>query len=132
MKRKALVVMLVAGGLFLGVASKGKAQYEPVGEDGIAASPKLRQQLNERQAAPVFQGGGEAMVYESTRQGAVAASPKVSEMLAEQNPTMHPAAEVEPRIVGYRPVGNDGIAASPKLREQLNEREAAVQIAPVQ
>ena len=43
-----------------------------------------------------------------------------------------PAAEGEPRVVGYQPVGDDGIAASPKLREQLNEREAAVQIAPLQ
>src|SRR5437016_8920133 len=124
MKQKTLMVILAAGGLLLGSTSQSKAQYEPVGDDGIAASPKLRQQLNERQAAPMFQGGGEVMVYESAGQGAIAASPKLSQTLAEENPTVLPVAEAEPRIVGYQPVGDDGIAASPKLREQLNEREA--------
>ena len=35
----------------LAFASTGSAQYKPVGDDGIAASPKVRQMLNERKAA---------------------------------------------------------------------------------
>ena len=39
----------------LAFASTASAQYKPVGDDGIAASPKVRQMLNERKAstAPV-------------------------------------------------------------------------------
>ena len=32
-------------------ASPASAQYKPVGDDGIAASPKVRQMLNERNAS---------------------------------------------------------------------------------
>ena len=35
----------------LAFASTASAQYKPVGDDGIAASPKVRQMLNERKAA---------------------------------------------------------------------------------
>lgn len=34
----------------LALTSSAKAQYKPVGDDGIAASPKVRQMLNERRA----------------------------------------------------------------------------------
>jgi hypothetical protein len=50
--RLALAVVLIA--TVAGTAS-ANAQYKPTGDDGIAASPKVRQQLNERSArfAPV-------------------------------------------------------------------------------
>jgi hypothetical protein len=35
----------------LALASAANAQYKPVGDDGIAASPKVRQMLNERKAS---------------------------------------------------------------------------------
>jgi hypothetical protein len=35
----------------LAVASSANAQFKPVGDDGIAASPKVRQMLNERRAS---------------------------------------------------------------------------------
>ena len=35
----------------LGFASTTRAQYKPVGDDGITASPKVRQMLNERNAS---------------------------------------------------------------------------------
>lgn len=35
----------------LAFASTASAQYKPVGDDGIAASPKVRQMLNERKAS---------------------------------------------------------------------------------
>src|SRR5689334_8474171 len=54
MNRKSL---LVAGlcALTVSFATAVHAQYKPAGDDGIAASPKVRQMLNERKAstAPV-------------------------------------------------------------------------------
>ena len=35
----------------LTIATAAYAQYKPVGDDGVAASPKVRQVLNERQAS---------------------------------------------------------------------------------
>ena len=43
----ALATVLIAG---LTSVSTANAQYKPTGEDGITASPKLRQQLDERRA----------------------------------------------------------------------------------
>ena len=39
------MAILSAGGLLLGTASQSQAQYQPVGDDGIAASPKFRETL---------------------------------------------------------------------------------------
>src|SRR5947207_2823934 len=44
----ALAVVALAA---LAFASTASAQYKPVGDDGIAASPKVRQMLNERKAS---------------------------------------------------------------------------------
>lgn len=44
----ALAVVALAALAFAGTAS---AQYKPVGDDGIAASPRVRQMLNERKAS---------------------------------------------------------------------------------
>ncbi len=113
-----------------------RAQYRAVGDDGIAASPKLRQQLNERARStgnPQTASSVAPASYRAVATDGIAASPKLRAMLDEQNRnaavTPAPAAVAS---VGYRAVGADGIAASPKLRAQLDERGTQqVQIAPV-
>lgn len=42
------VITTLAGLAFFSFASPAQAQYKAVGDDGIAASPKLRDRLNER------------------------------------------------------------------------------------
>lgn len=42
----------------LALASPANAQYKPVGDDGIAASPKVRQMLNERKASAITATAG--------------------------------------------------------------------------
>ena len=44
----ALAVAFIAG---LAVVNQANAQYKPTGDDGITASPRLRQQLDERRRA---------------------------------------------------------------------------------
>ena len=128
-----IVTLTAVAALFMNQAN---AQYRAVGDDGIAASPKVRQMLNERtpatanpQAAPIVVAAG---VRAAAHDG-IAASPKVRQMLEEQNrnaavPTLSTAIA----STGYRATGGDGITASPKLRQQLNERGTeAFQVAPV-
>ena len=50
MKTNRTLSVLATAFAALTLASAANAQYKPVGDDGIAASPKLRQQLNERKA----------------------------------------------------------------------------------
>ncbi len=54
-KMNNMLVAALAGLALALVASSAQAQYKPTGDDGITASPKLRQQLDERSArtAPV-------------------------------------------------------------------------------
>jgi hypothetical protein len=47
--RLALVAILIAT---VAAAASANAQYKPTGDDGITASPKLRQQLTERSSMP--------------------------------------------------------------------------------
>ena len=124
----------------LSLATQGHAQFKPSPDDGIAASPKVRQMLNEQKAsqAPpaVSKDASTAGVYVRYRavgSDGIAASPKVRQMLDEQRasavvttPTQGTAS-----LAGYRSVDDDWIAASPKVRQQLNEQRAAIMVAPV-
>lgn len=85
----------------LSLASQVNAQYKINEDDGIAASPRLRQQLNERKAS------------------ATAAA------IASKN---HATATVA--SAGYRVTESDGIAASPKTRQLLNEEARRSTAAP--
>jgi hypothetical protein len=131
-----LFTVAVAGTISL--ANSASAQYRAVGDDGIAASPKVRQMLNERQAAkaaslasanhtaPTVASAG----YRTTGDDGIAASPRVRQMLNEQKGS---TVVIPPStaIATYRAVGADGIAASPKLRQQLDQRNATIMVAPV-
>jgi pyruvate/2-oxoglutarate dehydrogenase complex dihydrolipoamide acyltransferase (E2) component len=132
-----LFTVAVAGTISL--ATNASAQYRAVGDDGIAASPKVRQQLNERKAAraasvtsannaaPTVASAG----YRATRDDGITASPKVRQMLAEQKVAVTGTPSAEVASAGYRATGPDGITASPKLRQQLDQRNTTIMVAPV-
>jgi hypothetical protein len=126
------VLFAAAVAATVGLATNASAQYKPVGDDGIAASPKVRQMLDERAAshrvAPVTHAAG--VPYRNPADG-VTAPPKVLHILASQKVVLDRGSSKEPALAGYRPVGNDGIAASPKLRQQLDESSPRIMIAPV-
>jgi hypothetical protein len=118
MKTLNRVLIAAAVAAVLGVSSSVRAQSQMVGNDGIAASPKLRAQMNERARVS-------AVVDKDLRVAplSTAASPKV---VAEREAlTKAAGAGVASKKA------SDGIAASPRLRLQMNERPQAVEIAPV-
>jgi hypothetical protein len=115
------------------LAGKASAQLKPNTDDGIAASPKVRQMLNERAAAVGASVAAPAatVVYRNPGLEGVTASPRAQQMLAERKVVVSgvPAAEVA--TASYRPNGADGITASPKSRAQLDERSTPIVIAPL-
>jgi hypothetical protein len=100
--------------------------------EGIAASPKVQQMLNERAAthsvasAPVY-----TVTYRTPGYEALAASPKVRQMLADRRVVVSGVPTTEVVSAGYKPTGPDGVTASPKVRSQLNERSTPIMIAPL-
>ena len=124
------LVILAGATLLLASAGQSKAQYQPIGDDGIAASPKVRQMLNERRAIPAAMGGAEVPGYQIVGEAGIAASPKVRQMLNEEEVAARtPASGAQ--AAGYKPTGDDGITASPKLRQILDEQKGAFEIAPL-
>ena len=109
------------------------AQYQVTGNDGITASPKVRQMLNERHAVP----GPSILVPVVTVRPAnaaatgITASPKVNQMLDGQKVIVNQAPSAEVAIAGYQPNVPDGVAASPKVRQQLSQRAPEYIIAPL-
>ena len=129
---KALLVAAIAA--VFGLANQASAQSQLFGDDGIAASPKVRQQLNEQKARSAATMTLTPTGYVIREDSGIAASPKVREALEERR--IVKTVVVEPSATaraGYRPTGDDGITASPKLRQQLDQRAAQepVMIAPL-
>jgi len=115
----------------LASAGQANAQYQAVGDDGIAASPKLRQMLNEQKARTAMPAvEPQVNTYQGGTSDNVAASPKVQEMRKEQK-AVAAAPRAIPNIVGYRATGDDGVTASPKVRAMLDERRPSVEVAPL-
>ncbi len=123
---------LIAAAALALFASAGQiqAQYQAVGDDGIAASPKVRAMLNERRARGM--APQQVTIHQTAPQTTIAASPKVQQMRAEQK-RLAATPRVAPETAGYsyRATGADGITASPKVRAMLDERKQAVEIAPL-
>jgi hypothetical protein len=117
-------------------AFQAHAQYKPTGDDGITASPKLRQRLNEQtKASRSAAASSDNGALNRASSDGVAASPKVRIQLEElkrnaEFASAFPSAGLEPSTTR---VPNDGIAASPKLREQMRQFPAPpqVEIAPI-
>ena len=131
MKSVNRVLAAAAVATLLGIGSSVRAQV--TGDDGIAASPKVRAQMNERRAREAVVVAPAKATVASTkaevkpaRTHAIVASPKVAAALAERE-----ASGAEMNIASTTAAANDGIVASPKVRAQLNERGERVEIAPV-
>jgi hypothetical protein len=132
MKTLNSILFAAAVSATVGLANNASAQYKPTGDDGVTASPKVRQMLNERAAATRIAALTPAVVvsYRNPADG-VTASPKLRQMLAERKVVVSGTPSTEVAAAVYRPTATDGITASPKLREQLNERSNQIIIAPL-
>jgi hypothetical protein len=94
--------------------------------DGIAASPKVQNTLEERCLSKCT-APAQVTAGTITPQALVAGSPKAQQM--RSNPTT--VVQIAPETAWYQTTGSDGISASPKVRAMLNERSQAVQLAPL-
>src|SRR5262249_5157715 len=118
--KKTILLGIAAVSVFTLTAN---AQYHPTGEDGITASPKLRQMLKERKKVVSSPSATVASVgYQATGEDGITASHNLRKLLNEREAVVSAPSYVT-ASVGYRPTGADGITASPKLRQQLNEQE---------
>lgn len=119
----------------IGLAYTSNAQYRPTGDDGITASPRVRQMLNERAASARLAPQAtvaKTELQKSAPTRSIAASPKLQQMLAESRPAVHTTPSNSEFVTsGYQPTGKDGITASPRTRQQLNERNQTIMVAPV-
>ena len=124
------IAALIAAFAFINTAA---AQgYQATGDDGITASPKWRQFLNEQKvkadAARSSQTTSTLIVgYQSTGEDGVTAPPKWRKFLNEQETkvkTTPPSQADTAEDIPYEATGNDGITASPKYRETLNEQSS--------
>src|SRR5258708_36595634 len=109
--------LLIAATALALFASAGqiKAQSQAVGDDGIAASPKVRQMLNERKARAA--APQQVRINQVAPQTAVAASPKVQQMLNER--MRAPVAQAGSETARDRAIGSDGLTPSPKMPTRL-------------
>lgn len=127
------ILILTAALALLASTSQSKAQYNTVGDDGIAASPKLRQFLSER-GKPMVKGARSTDVvsvgYRATGVDGITASPKLRQIIDGSRGVWSTPGAVVAKV-GYRATGDDGITASPKLRQFLDEKKGAYQIAPL-
>lgn len=124
----------------IGLAANANGQYRTGEDDGIAASPRVRQMLTEQKAKATPAPQQPVKIDVSTpgkRAGGeveIAASPRVRQLQNERRTAAGvPVVSEELVSAGYRSTGSDGITASPKLREALNERgrSTVTVIAPV-
>jgi len=131
MKKFSTIAMITAVAAMFSLTTSAKAQSQVVGEDGIAASPKVRQMLNERKANSAVSAKAASVGYQAKADDGIAASPKVRQLLNERK-TVASTLSTGVASAGYRATGEDGITASPKVRQQLNERgHARIMIAPL-
>ncbi len=134
MKSLTRIWFAAAAAATLGLVTSACAQFKPTGADGITASPRVRQMLNEREASARVSGMIPSAVVAVEPSGApegLGASPRVRQMLAKPKTTTSTASVAEVTSAGYHPTGPDGITASPRLRQQLIERRAPFMIAPL-
>ena len=128
MKNTSRFLVAAAALALFASAGQTKAQSQLSSDDGIAASPKVRQMLEERKARAMV--APQIVVQQTAPQDNVAASPKVQQLRNEQMARAYSQpASVETAV--YKPTGSDGITASPKLRSLLNERQQTIEIAPL-
>src|SRR5436309_2112594 len=119
MKRMNQILMAAAVAAVLGASSAAQGQSQLVGDDGIAASPKVRKQMNERRPAevvfvPAYVTPNMTVYQTIPAPGvAVTASPGVARQMADRE-VLEPSVITAP----VRGSADDGIAASPKVRKE--------------
>ena len=125
------LILLASIAITASFISQAQAQYRVTEDDGIAASPKVRQMLNEHKANfTKVSPANPAVVVQTTCAPTIAASPKVSQFLAEQRANQA-ALKAEPSSAQPQ-VAQNGIAASPRVQKEISERTTpAIQIAPL-
>lgn len=129
MKTTTSLLALSAGILFLASASASNAQYRATGDDGITASPKYRQFLNER-GKPMVKGAKSATVasvgYRATGVDGITASPKLRQFINESRGVEStPASRVIVKV-GYRATGDDGITLRRNSVSSLTSTRARI------
>jgi len=129
MKTNKLILLAAVATAAFTLKTPARAQFKPETNDGIAASPKVRQNLDERNAHQTAASHLVVATRPAGAESAVAASPKVAQMLAEHK--VVPGSTTIEDSVSMTARSGDGITASPKVRQQLDERGAQIQIAPV-
>jgi len=131
MKNTNRFLIAAAAAILLASAGQSRAQYQAVGDDGIAASPKVRQMLEERKdRSACCVTPTQVTTHQASPRDNVAASPKVQQMRKEQNALAATPGQ-RSLTAGYSATGGDGITASPKVRAMLDERRQTVEIAPL-
>jgi len=134
MKKMQTVRIAVLTVAIIAPAMAAKAQSLATTDDGIAASPKVRQRLEERRAT--FRVHSSSPIQASTTQPAsdgIAASPKVRTQLDARYAAARSVSSQSSLASSTTRAPSDGIAASPKLREQLDERalRSHIEVAPI-
>ena len=113
-------LIAVAPGLFSSAQAK----------DGVSASPKLQQQMNEQKAPKMnVQYATSASWCGGCGVNDAVTSPRLKQQMTENKATSCAPRSKETVSTTARP--NDGVSASPKLRAQLQDQSAQFEIAPV-
>ncbi len=133
MKHLNKILAIAAFAALFGLTNSANAQYRAVGDDGIAASPKHRQFLNES-GKRMVKGAPSTTVasvgYRATGIDGITASPKMRQFINDSRGVQSTPGTVVVKA-GYQATGEDGITASPKFRQQLNERSRTFLVAPL-
>ena len=127
MKMKNCLVMLTASAAVLISAGQSKAQSQ-LSCDCIAASPRVRQMMEDQKAMLPAMGGGEFVAGESMRGELVVAPPRAREQIVGQDRERASIiVDNEPETVGYRATCH-GITASPRVHQMLKDQRSMVEI----
>jgi hypothetical protein len=99
--------------------------YRTTWDDGIAASPRLRQMMMENKYPMTAMGGSQVIGDESLRGNVVVVSPQTQRVWVESHPrTVAPVVYSQPRGVGYEVTSDYGIAAPPRAWKMMCESPA--------
>ena len=82
MKIRTQILLLAVITTGFTLATQAQAQYRAVGEDGIAASPKVRQMLNDAKRSS-GSDSSRVVAYQAVGEDGISASPKFRQMLRE-------------------------------------------------
>jgi hypothetical protein len=128
--------LILAAAVTALISTANAQSYKPTGDDGITASPRLRERLNEKAASARAAAAAPAgtITYRATALDRITASPRLREQLTERKTVISGGSKTSKIAVAssaYKPTGPNGITASPRLREQISDRSHKLAVAPV-